>query len=185
MNYEASVELILEELHTSLGAVKAEEVDRFIEEITGARRVFFIGVGRVQLSLKAMAKRFFHLGIQTHIVGDITEPAITERDILIVGSGSGESKVPVAIAQIAKKHGARIVHIGSNPNSTIAPITDLMVRIPVRTKLNLEDEIESRQIMSSLFEQSLLLFGDAVALTIAKRRNLDLKQLWEYHANLE
>ena len=59
--------------------------------LTSAKRVFFVGVGRVLLSLEAIAKRYAHLGIDTVIVGQITEPAITKDDVLVVGSGSGET----------------------------------------------------------------------------------------------
>ena len=106
-------------------------------------------------------------------------------DVLIVGSGSGSSIIPVGIAQKAKELGGMIIHIGSNPNSPLAPITDLMVRIPVQTKLYLKDEITSHQPMSSLFEQALFLWGDAVACILAERRNMEGKELWRYHANLE
>jgi len=177
--------LILTELEGSLAAIDEAEVTAFIDALESARSVFFVGVGRVLLSLEAMAKRFYHLGIDTHVVGEITEPAITADDLLVVGSGSGESKVPVAIAQIAHRHGARVAHIGSNRESSLAPITSLMVRIPAQTKLRLDDEIRSEQVMSSLFEQSLLIFGDAVALLIVRRRALNLQALWERHANLE
>ena len=64
-------------------------------------------------------------------------------------------------------------------------IADFMVRIPVRTKNYLEDEIDSVQVMTSLFEQSLLIFGDIVAKMIVDERNVDMKSLWQYHANLE
>ena len=60
-----------------------------------------------------------------------------------------------------------------------------MVRIPVRTKAYLEDEIDSQQPMTSLFEQSLLLFGDTTALMLVRDKHLELDKLWEYHANLE
>ena len=103
-----------------------------------------------------------------------------------VSSGSGESAVPVAIAGIARKHGARTVLPGSNGRSTLARTTDFFVRIPVRTKLALADEIPSRQIMSSLFEQCLLIVGDAIALRIMERKSItDLASLWSLHANLE
>jgi 6-phospho-3-hexuloisomerase len=185
LDYRSATQLILGELTTGLNAIKSDEVEKFVETLLDARRIFFIGVGRVMLSLQAIAKRLHHLGLETHLVGEITEPAITSRDALIVGSGSGESAVPLAIARIAKNQGARIVHIGSNPASSLQPVTDLFIRIPVATKLNLKGEIASKQIMSSLFEQSVLLLGDATALMIADRRNLNMKALWEYHANLE
>ena len=81
--------------------------------------------------------------------------------------------------------GAKVVHIGSNPNSPLKDIVEFMVRIPVRTKNYLPDEIDSAQPMTSLFEQSLLLLGDAAAKMMIDRRALDIKALWQYHANLE
>ena len=50
-----------------------------------------------------------------------------------------------------------------------------MVRIPVRTKYYLQDEIDSRQPMTSLFEQTILLLGDVVAKMVIDRNHLDIK----------
>lgn len=185
MTYLEAQQLILNECQMALNKIPQEKVDNFINILLSADKVFLIGVGRVKLSLSAFAKRLVHLGINANIVGDINEPAMTDKDVLIVGSGSGESLIPVAIAKKAKSIGGTIVHIGSNPQSSLSPITDLMIRIPVQTKLYLEDEITSAQPMSSLFEQTLLLFCDSVAMIIVNRKNLDLGQLWQFHANLE
>ena len=161
-------------------------MERLAQAILEADQVFFVGVGRVLLSLQCVCKRLAHLGIRAHYVGEITEPAITEKDLLIVGSGSGASLFPLGIAKKARSAvGCRIVHIGSNPNSEMKDIADFMVRIPVRTKFYLEDEIDSCQIMTSLFEQSVLLLGDILAKIIVEQRQLDMKALWQYHANLE
>ena len=176
--YRETMETITEECRLTLSKVKPESVDEFVNVLLAAEKVFFIGVGRVMLSLEAMAKRFAHLGVNTVCVGQITEPAITNADALIVGSGSGESVIPVSIAKIAKKY-------GSNPESTMAGMADVFVRIPARSKLYLEDETESVQPMTSLFEQSLLLFGDTVAKLIIDKNNINIKELWQCHANLE
>lgn len=183
--YSEIKELVLQELSVSLSTIKEEEVEKLVEIILSSRKVFFVGVGRVLLSLQAMAKRWAHLGIDTHIVGEITEPAITDEDVLIVGSGSGTTLFPAGIAKKAHQIGAKVIHIGSNPNSELKDIVCLMVRIPVRTKYYLEDEIDSKQPMTSLFEQTLLLLGDVVAKMIIDRKQLDMKGLWQYHANLE
>ncbi len=185
MNYAEASELVLGECKTALSRIDPKQTNEFIERITDAQQVFCVGVGRVKLSLEAFAKRMRHLGIDIHIVGEITEPAMSEGDVLIVGSGSGASIIPVGIAQKAKELGGTIIHIGSNPNSPLAPITDLMVRIPVQTKLYLTDEIRSHQPMSSLFEQALFLWGDTVACMIAEHKNMEGKDLWRHHANLE
>ncbi len=185
VNYPDTTGVVLEELAAALGSVPKESVEELIAAVLEADQVFFVGVGRVLLSLEAIAKRWAHLGIRTHIVGEITEPAITKKDLLIVGSGSGTTLFPVGIARKAHEIGAKVVHIGSNPNSPLKEIAAFMVRIPVRTKYYLEDEIDSSQPMTSLFEQSLLLLGDVASKMIIDRQNLDMKGLWQYHANLE
>ncbi|MGN1307184.1 MAG: 6-phospho-3-hexuloisomerase [Faecousia sp.] len=184
--YQQTCDAVLDELRRTLASIDPNALERLTDEILAAEQVFFIGVGRVLLSLQAICKRLAHLGIKAHYVGEITEPAITKNDLLIVGSGSGGSLFPLHIAKKARNTvGCKIVHIGSNPNSEMKDICDFMVRIPVRTKFYLEDEIDSCQPMTSLFEQSLLLVGDILAKLIIERQKLDMKGLWQYHANLE
>ena len=183
--YQQHSMAVLDELNKTLLSVEPDFLKHLMDDILGAEKVFFVGVGRVLLSLQAIAKRLAHLGICAHCVGEITEPAITDKDLLIVGSGSGGSLFPLAIAKKAKAFGAKVVHIGSNPNSEMKDIANYMLRLPVRTKLYLEDEIDSCQPMTTLFEQSLLLLGDILAKMIIDEKALDMKSLWRHHANLE
>ena len=185
MDFQKNYRKILDEIKEACEHINPEDAEKAAKEILLADKVFLIGVGRVLLSLMAFSKRLNHLGIKAFLVGDINEPAITEKDLLIVGSGSGETAIPLNIARIAKNHGAKVLHIGSNRNSSLSEYTDFMVRIPVKTKLNLPDEIESNQIMSALFEQTLYIFCDSICLMIAEEKKLDIKSLWRFHANLE
>ncbi len=184
--YEETCTAVFVELQKTMHHIDPNSLQRLSQEILAADQVFFVGVGRVMLALQCICKRLAHLGIKTHYVGEITEPAITENDLLIVGSGSGGSLFPLGIAKKARQTvDCRIVHIGSNPNSEMQNICDFMVRIPVRTKWYLEDEIDSCQPMTSLFEQSVLLLGDILAKMIIEQQQIDMKSLWQYHANLE
>ncbi len=185
MSYNKCQQIVIDELGQSLGKINPEHVDKLIDAICSAEKVFFVGVGRVFLSLQSIAKRLNHLGISTHLVGEITEPHFNDTDILIVGSGSGNTVLPLAIAKKAKQFKGKVIHIGANPDGALKEFTDLFVRIPVRTKQNLTDEVVSEQPMTSLFEQSLLLLGDVLAMMIIEKKNLDISTLWEYHANLE
>ena len=97
-NYNQTVKEVLGELDKALGAVDPETVEKFVKAVLEADQVYFVGVGRVLLSLQAICKRLAHLGIKTHYVGEITEPAITDKDLLVVGSGSGGSLFPLGIA---------------------------------------------------------------------------------------
>ncbi|MDT2674919.1 6-phospho-3-hexuloisomerase [Enterococcus dongliensis] len=185
MEYKIVEKKIVKEIAATLDSIDVQEVEQLVVEIEKANRVFFVGVGRVLLSLEGIAKRLAHLGIQTVVVGQITEPAITENDLLIVGSGSGESSFPLAIAKKAKSFKAKVAHIGSNANSSMKEYSDFFIRIPVQTKLALPGEISSVQPMTSLFEQCLLLLGDSIALMMIEEKSIDMPSLWQYHANLE
>ncbi|MBN2322714.1 MAG: sugar isomerase [Spirochaetes bacterium] len=176
--------MILAEIGSVLERVDETRVESLIEAILSARAVFLVGVGRVFLSLQAMAKRLFHLGIDVHLVGDINEPACRHGDLLIVGSGSGESIVPLSIAERAKQVGATVVHIGADEECALAKYRDMFVRLPAPTKRK-RSKTPSFQPMSSLFEQSLLIFSDTVALMIMRRKGIDHAVLEQTHANLE
>ena len=129
---------VLAELERTLASVDPAQLERLRDDILRADQVFFVGVGRVMLSLQSVCKRMAHLGIRAHYVGEITEPAIKKDDLLIVGSGSGGSLFPLGIAKKARAAAdCTIVHIGSNPNSEMKDIANYMVRLPVRTKLAL------------------------------------------------
>ena len=141
--YAKACDDVTAEIVRTLKSVDPEQLKRLRDEIMKADQVFFVGVGRVMLALQCVCKRLAHLGIKAHYVGEITEPAIKKDDLLIVGSGSGGSLFPLGIAKKARQAvDCTIVHIGSNPNSEMKDIADFMVRLPVRTKFYLEDEID-------------------------------------------
>lgn len=184
-DYIAAKDMVINECSSALSAIDFEQVSQYLDLVQQADKVFFVGVGRVLLALQCIAKRYSHLGIYAVVVGEITEPAITGKDVLIVGSGSGETLFPLGIARKAKSFGAKVIHIGSNPDSSMKAVEDLFVRIPVESRAKASDEIRSGQPMTSLFEQSLLLFGDITASMLVKKKNINIHDLWQYHANLE
>lgn len=184
-NFQSLSTEVLCEVNKALSLISDEHAAAVVEQLISARKVFAIGVGRVMIVLQAFVKRLNHLGIEAYYVGEINEPAITDEDVLIVASGSGESVIPVAIERVALKFKPTVIYIGSNLSSTAAGMSNLQLRIPCKTKLNLEDELQSVQPMSSLFEQSLLLTLDTLAFMIVEKKNLIMKELWLKHANLE
>ena len=177
--------LILTEIGTVLDQVEPAEIECLVDELLNAEKVFFFAVGRVFLSLECLAKRLGHLGIDCQVVGSINEKPITPRDLLLIASGSGESKLPVEIARIAKKKGARLGIITSARSSTLKSLCDFAVHLPCPTKNDLAAGVASIQPMSALFDQSLHIFGDVIAILVQRRKGLKTEDLWQYHANLE
>lgn len=184
-SYEKNARMVLGEIQEALNAADVDAMENLAEDICNSERVFLTGTGRVLMSMQAFCKRLTHLGICAHCVGDVTEPALAAGNLLLVASGSGESIVPIAIAKKAKELGAKVVHIGSNTEGSIEQYCDYMVRIPVKTRLNRQDEIGSKQIMTSLFEQTILILGDILSMIIMEEKKLEPDKLWQYHANIE
>ena len=176
---------VVDEIARVMAQVEHAEVERFIDELLSADKVFIIGVGRGFLALQAMGRRLAHLGIPIQGVGFVTEKAITDKDVLLVASGSGESVVPMTIANVAKNYNARIGLITSSQQSTIKSMANFVVHLPCPTKTNGTSGVQSIQPMSTLFDQSLHIFGDIVALMIQHRKEMNKDELWKYHANLE
>ncbi len=183
--YKSNSELIISEISRLLISVDPEEVYILVDEIIKADKVFFIGVGRVFLSLQCFCKRLAHLGIEANIVGAVNEKAMSKGDLLIVASGSGESVFPVVISKKASSLDGRIGLITSARDSTIKSISNFVVQLPCPTKNDPNFGVKSKQPMSTLFDQALHIFGDVVSMIIQSEKGLTKEELWNYHANLE
>ncbi len=176
---------VCREVKESLERVDEKEVQLLLESILSAQKVFVVGAGRVMLIMRSFAKRMKHLGIDVHVVGETVEPPIGGKDLLLAGSASGETMITVTIARIARSRGARIGLITSSTQSKLRQLANICVRIPCPTKLHLSDEPRSFQPMGNLFEQSLLVFGDCLAVLLQDRLRVTEEQMWKAHANLE
>lgn len=181
-----SAALVLEELSATLPRMDAAQYEAFLGELTApGKRVLLMGVGRVMISLKAWVKRLCHLGIDMNYVGSENEQPVHAGDVLVIASSSGESALPVQIAQIGKRLGARVLYVGCSPCSTIAALADGQLILLGRTKFAAANEYPSKQPMSTLFEQQLFLLGDMLALDIMEQNGWTEADIKAHHANLE
>lgn len=176
---------IVDELETLSNKIDPRLIERTATRVSESSRVYVVGVGRVMLALQAFAKRLNHLGISTYCVGDINEPAFRPGDVLVIGSGSGVSRVPLVIGQLAKQLGGFVVYIGAAPESPIGSLADDIIAIPAPSKIA-AGAVESIQPMTSLFEQALFIFLDSVVLHIWAGLDESARRVAESrHATLE
>lgn len=176
---------IIEELERTAHQLTDEEAEKLVNQIIEAKKVFVAGAGRSGLMAKSFAMRMMHMGVDSFVVGETITPSLEKDDILIVGSGSGETKSLVSMAQKAKDIGASVALITIAPDSTIGRLADITIKIPAQAKSESSGEKVTIQPMGSLFEQSLLLFFDAVILRFMNKKGLDSQTMYGKHANLE
>ncbi len=116
-----------------LASIDQGQLDALAQAIVDAKRIYIAGWGRAGNCIKILAMNCSQMGLTAHICGDNTTPSIHEGDLLVVGSGSGNTKTIALIAQQAKDYGAKLALISGNPESTIGKIADINVvinRIP-------------------------------------------------------
>jgi 6-phospho-3-hexuloisomerase len=156
------------------------------DNILGKKNIFIIGRGRTGFIMNCFAIRLMQMGFSIHVPGEPTAPSIRSGDLLIIGSGSGETESLVVLAGKAKKTGATVSLITMNELSSVGKLSDTVLVIPAAGSKTDEKAFSSSfQPMCNLFEQSLMIFLDSLAIDIMDRKNINIKTLYERHANLE
>jgi 6-phospho-3-hexuloisomerase len=177
---------ILDELEASFASVNEEQAQRLMEALLAAKRIFVGGRGRTGLVMQAFSMRLMHLGFQVAIVGETLAPNITSADLLIAGSGSGETRFTNLAADIAQGVGAKIACITARPDSRLARKANLVVTLSGQTfRAPSADAPVSVQPPGSLFEQGLWLLLDTVVLMLMQHMGITTEQLLARHANIE
>ncbi|MEB0261581.1 MULTISPECIES: 6-phospho-3-hexuloisomerase [unclassified Mucilaginibacter] len=167
----------------------AEKIDyrnfgELIKTINEASAIFLIASGRSGFSMRSVAMRLMHLGLKVFFVGETTTPAIKAGDLLWAASGSGTTSTIVKAAEKAKQMGARVIATTTNASSLLAEMADVHILIPAAEKED-HNGAKSKQYAGSLFEQTVLLLGDAVFMELWKIDGTPAEELWKRHANME
>ena len=185
----SDIEAVLEELGETMRAVDPESLRKLQERLVAARRVFVAGAGRSGLVVRAFAMRLMHLGLQVYVVGDVTTPAFAAGDLLVIGSGSGETESLCAVGRKAKALGGVLAVVTIVPSSTLGQLADVVVRVNAHSPKAAAQAGgppgRSVQPMGTLFEQTMLLLLDAVVMRLAAARGTSPEELFARHASLE
>jgi 6-phospho-3-hexuloisomerase len=188
--------LMASKVRSIANGISDTEVEALLREILSAKRVYVMGAGRSGLVAKAFAMRLMHLGLTSYVVGETVTPALTREDMVVVFSGSGETKTVADIAESAKEIGARLCLITAKRESRIGRIADCCVVIESQRDTIGEEtaEFEIRQMMGkhksfaplgTLFETASVIFADAVISRLMEIKEINVETLKGRHVNIE
>jgi len=182
----------------SIEDIDERQVERFLDELVRIyrekRKILVMGAGRSGLVGKAFAMRLLHLGFNSYVLGDTIVPSVSEGDLVIAISGSGRTRLIVTAAEAAKKVNAVVAAITTYPDSPLGFISDIVVRIPGRTKTSRMDDYFARQILGiheplaplgTLFEDTAMVFLDGVVYGLMVRLGVTEEYMRNMHANIE
>ena len=182
---ENRIKMILNEINSVLEASDYSQVEKFCDSILSASRIILFGAGRVGFVMKSFSMRLNHLGLNSYFLNDSNIPKTGPSDLLIVGSGSGNTPSVSNIVLLAKQNKLTVICITSNPESIIAKNSSAMVVLNCPTKESTDLQRLSAQPMTTIFEQSLFLTLDGLTLVLMNRINETHYTMLERHNNLE
>jgi len=180
-----NIELILNEIKMVFVPLNEGQVLALRDEILKANKIVVCGAGRVGMAIRGFGMRLGHLGLQAHTLGDSIVPGIGTGDLLLVASGSGETQTIFDLVEIGKKNGARIGLVTGNSESRMGKLADVIVQISAPSKTKAVEGLTSIQPMTTLNEQSLGIFFDALVLDLMEKMRETHDTMWARHSNLE
>jgi 6-phospho-3-hexuloisomerase len=175
----------LEEVTAVMDRLDARAFETFARAVADASRIALHGMGREGLQMKGLAMRLFHLGLDAHVVGEMTTPPVGEGDLLLVSSGPGESATTSALLDRARRAGARTAIVTAQPGSGLSRSVDHILHIPAQTMADDQGDKTSILPMGSLFEVSQMLVFELLVLRLRDMKGETAKSMRARHTNLE
>ncbi len=173
------LDAVLAELTQVAAGVDRREMARLVDVMRGAKRIFVAGIGRSGLMARALAMRLMHLEFDVHVVGETTTPSIGVGDLLVCCSRYGKSRTLHTYVEKAHESGAAAALVTMTAKSPLAKRVDHVFVIPVAAGG------KSRQPLGTIFEQSLLLYCDALVMLAMKRLGVSEEEMARRHTQLE
>lgn len=175
-----------EEIRVACAGVAPDALGALAAELLEAGRIVVYGVGREGLMMRALAMRLFHLGLDVHVVGDMTTPPIGSGDLLLVSAGPGAFSTVMGLIGVARGAGARVACVTSQPDGDAPLASDRVLVIPAQTMADDRASATPSVLpMGSLFEGAQFLVFEMLVLDLRARMGLTADDMRARHTNLE
>lgn len=156
----------IQSIRDTLKILDEEMVERAVEAIDRAKRIYFFGVGASNLIAMDAQQKFLRINKTSFSFADphvqlTSAITATAEDTAVCISYSGETKEVIRAASIVKENGGTVISIAKYGNSTLSRNAD----IPLCTSAT-ENEIRSGAMASRITQLNLV---DILYLAVASR----------------
>lgn len=179
---------ILSEINSVLMNVDEVVFEQFVGHIALHKnnKIVCIGAGRVGYAIRGFCMRLGHMGYNAWFIGDTTVPRIGEGDLLIVASGSGQTKTILDLTTMAVRNRTKVICVTGKIFSDIAKLADFVLELSANSYTDVHRFGKySRQPMTTLNEQCLGILFDAMVLRLMESENETNGSMLNRHSNLE
>jgi 6-phospho-3-hexuloisomerase len=173
------------EIAACLKAVDEAALDSLVERLARAGRIVLYGCGREGLMMRALCMRLYHLGLDAHMVADMTTPPVGPGDLFLVSAGPGYLATVEALVGIARDAGADTACFTAEPGSAITRSCGFTLLIPAQTMARDLAEPTSFLPMGSLYEGAQFLLYEILVIRLKERLGETNHSMRARHTNLE
>ena len=175
----------LNELRGAVRGIDPAAMAGFVEALASAKRIALHGVGREGLMMRALAMRLYHMGLDAHVVGDMSTPPLGPGDLLVVSAGPGSFATVAALVAVAAADGARTACVTAQPAGNVPQAADVVLTIPAQTMADDRGVATSVLPMGSLYEGAQYVAFELVVLLLRERLGVTAEAMRARHTNLE
>ncbi|MFX0168765.1 MAG: SIS domain-containing protein [Candidatus Hodarchaeota archaeon] len=188
-----AMQLITDNIQKNIEFLRTEAstVTKFVDIIEKTARdghcIFVVGSGRSAMVGQMFQTRLEHLNVPVYfITNSRSVPHLHKGDLLLVISGSGRTTIVKAIIENYLDQNPQIISITSYPESWIGRMSDLVVKLMGRTKIDIarreKGEEASLTPEGTQFEIASAVFLDGVIAELVKRFKKTNEDLLAQHS---
>ncbi len=185
MDLSALAQKATQEVAAVLAEALPNAAQTMAPPILNAQRIALYGVGREGLMIKALAMRLFHMGLDVHVVGDMTTPHIGTGDLLIASAGPGHFATVEGLMRRAREAGAQSLLLTAVPDRKLSNIADHIVHLPAQTMASDQNAPASILPMGSLYEAAMFMFFEILILHLREVKGVSAEDMRAFHTNME
>ncbi len=184
LDFTAHAVRAIADLGRAVAGTDPHAVAALAQEIRTARRIALHGVGREGLMMRALAMRLVHLGLDAHVVGDMSVPPLGEGDLLLVSAGPGHFATIAAVVAVARGAGACTACVTAQPEGAVPRACDTVLVLSAQT---MADDAGAGSVlpMGSLYEGTQFVVFELLVLHLREALGESAETMRARHTNLE
>lgn len=175
----------MDEVSEVLQSALPSQAEAMVPPLLAARRIALHGLGREGLMMKSLAMRLCHLGLDAHVIGDMSLPHIGSGDLLIVSAGPGHFATIAALVECAKEAGAATMCVTAEKDGNVPRLVDTVIHLQAQTMARDTSGVASVLPMGSLFEATQFMFFEALVLHLREVMGQSAEEMRARHTNME
>ncbi|MBE0479049.1 SIS domain-containing protein [Candidatus Aerophobetes bacterium] len=167
------------------------QVEKVIDKILKAKKIFVLGAGHSGLIGKILAMKLSQLGFSSYVIGEVVTPSLGEADLLVSISQSGETLTVVTLTRKAKNLGVEVVAITSSANSSLSELADTTLFVPDKSEsvhfsvLSLLGDKKHKNMSGALFGMNIFVLFYGIVCELVARTSKSPEEIDLRHANIE